>query len=156
MKNSIALLVCSAIFFAGCLQKKTQEVDKFYMERFEDGSFRDSDTLLRLYAHHADDALIKCFSFYYRNAGHQVRIYSNEHIAPIDGEYTIYELDDFGGIMGQSHTWNSYTRAHSTNDSIEALFSVAIDQCLTRIRTKPLINHYDRTRSVTFETPEAP
>lgn len=78
---------------------------------------------------------------------HTLKKYSNVHHAPVDGEYTYYELDSLGVIFYTLITWESYGRLYSNNDSINKIIDLALLKALSEDEYK-FRNHFinDSTR----------
>lgn len=129
---SITLLI---ILFSSCQSKsesKKQE-DYFYtVSRGLDGEtlYYDTVDLKHINKHEPKDTLLRTKYFKMGDEGHRINLYTNELHAPTDGNMLHYELDDLGIIYSQSLTWGGYGRLISSNDSINAIIDVALENII--------------------------
>ncbi len=61
---------------------------------------------------------------------HWINLFTNELHGGCDGGYLAYTLDTLGIIYIQSTTWNSYGRLKCTNDSIDDIITVALENII--------------------------
>ena len=73
------------------------------------------------------DTMIANEVFLFNDKAHMIRKYSSDNHAATDGGALRFELDSLGIIYSKSTTWASYSRLHSTNDSINLLINYALE-----------------------------
>ncbi len=113
--------------------KKASQITKFYTistnNYFEQ---RKTDTIFQkdIQQHKVTDTLFQQYVFIIDKERHFINGFTNYPHAPPDGDYVSYELDNLGIIYTKSLTWKSYTRLHSTNDSINDLIEIALEHVI--------------------------
>ena len=152
MRNNliITLLLC-----ASCLQQVQKNKEKtkkfYYLRNYRDGL----DTIDRKVVYHSPkDSLIGSRTFKIKGESHQIKMFTTDNYAAIDGGELFYELDSLGIIYSRSTTWYGYTRLYSNNDSLNRL----INQALENIILYPDLHCYgcelvDKT-TVSFDPPK--
>jgi len=126
MKFSV--IICILIIFFSCRNDRTKKIsdEKYFYTKYLNGKI-DTNFINKVSLHQLPDTLIAKEVFVFNNKSHIIRKYTSDNHAAIDGGALCFELDSLGIIFSKSTTWNSYTRLHSTNYSIENILNTAIE-----------------------------
>jgi len=90
----------------------------------------DSVDIYSIKKHDVKDILLAQKKFKLNGERHYISLYTNYPHAPIDGGYLAFELDTLGIIYTKNVTWYSYSSLKSTNDSINNLIHVALENII--------------------------
>lgn len=122
----IFILICS------CSTKGSTKY--YYIRCYQESGVLIIDTvdaaLDRYQTKQASDSLCYTQAIVLNGINHELRKYSNADKAPMDGDYTFYELDNLGIIYSTQLSWQSYKRICTNNDSINQLIDVALLNCI--------------------------
>jgi hypothetical protein len=130
---SLLFFILFLIYSCGNKTAEKEQTTKFYT--ISTNNFferRKTDTILQkeIGQHKETDTLFQQYVFNVDKERHFINGFTNYPHAPPDGDYVSYELDNLGIIYTKSLTWKSYTRLHSTNDSINNLIEVALEHVI--------------------------
>ena len=129
----ITATIFSLLIFFGCRNDRNKinsDKDKYFYIKNVRGII-DTTFIDKIGFHQLPDTLIAEEVFLLNKNFHVIRKYTNKnHIKSFDGGVILFELDSLGEIYSCSTTWPSYSRLHSTNDSIESLINYGIEAIL--------------------------
>lgn len=107
------------------VEKKT-ELELYYLPCWQ--QHRSPDTISYKENSFIDpkDTLLAREVFQYKEQYHEIKMYTSDYHANIDGGGLFYTLDSLGVIYMRATSWPSFTRLSSNNDSINDLVSTAL------------------------------
>lgn len=154
-------LFFSFLVLLSCTANKSKQKDLFfytsYITKYNNFN-RDTFEIDQLKFHKATDSLGTSFSFEFEGKNHEIRLYSNccgSKPVAVDGVSIFYELDNLGIIYSKRSFSNFYKRLRSTNDSINNLIDIALENIIAipelhdeSVFEPPMENN------VVFQTPE--
>lgn len=124
------LISLLALLFSKCGYESIMTVkDKYYYINYINGKI-DTSYTDNVRFHQIPDTMIANEIFIFNDEPHVIRKYTSDNHSATDGGSLRFELDSLGIIYSRSTTWASYTRLHSTNDSINLLINYALEAIL--------------------------
>lgn len=129
-------IVLILLSFTSCDHNKNVQKDEkilfFIVSTTKDFKTYNSDSVQINKIKHVDinDTLLEQSMFELNGEMHWINLFTNYPHAPMDGGYLAFELDTLGIIYIKSTTWNSYSRLKCTNDSINNLIDVALENII--------------------------
>jgi hypothetical protein len=102
--------------------------------------------------HENKDTLLFSKSFLTNNIHHEIRKYTNLNYSPIDGEIVLYEVDNLGVIFSCNLSWNTFKQMKSSNDSINEIINIALQNIIRFNDQKYLIENFKSNKVVFFNS----
>ncbi len=126
------LLVILILFFLySCDTKTPKKPDRLYYLIFKQNCRVDTSKYDNLYSQSAYKyERVYSLDFDYLKTQHNISFFSNARTAPVDGAELFYTLDSLGIIYSRALSWSNYIRLEATNDSLNKLIGVSIDNIL--------------------------
>lgn len=133
------LLVCLFSCVENINDKKNDD-SFYYVSTNHDINYKsDTLTIEKIKRHNSEDIILEQFGFKHNNVQHIINMFTNYPYAPIDGGQIFYELDSLGIIYSKSTTWDSYIRLKSSNDSLNNLIEISLEN----IKMSDKLNSFD-------------
>ncbi|MES2629574.1 MAG: hypothetical protein V4616_11450 [Bacteroidota bacterium] len=129
------ILLFGAVSCSAPSGKPEVQQDIYYYTNYPQSGDPVNDTVeaTSITRHSERDSLLASLTFEVHGTPHKLNMYSNRFgNTAMNGETTVYELDDLGVIYGKSPLWSTYARLHTTNDSIANLIDRALEQIILK------------------------
>lgn len=112
--------------------KKSDDIYFFYQTTTKDFYKYNSDTVKidKIQQPDIKDTFLLQSMFELNGETHWINLFTNYLKCPIDGGYIAYTLDTMGIIYMRSTTWKSYSRLKCTNDSIDNIINIALENII--------------------------
>jgi hypothetical protein len=125
-------LFFSLLVLFSCKANHSKQIDLFFYTSYitKNNNFnRDTFEMDQLKFHKPTDSLGAKFSFELEGKKHEIRMFSSSFKGGCGGSI-FYELDQLGIIYSKKSFSNFYKRLRSTNDSINNLIDVALENII--------------------------
>ena len=125
------IAILSLFFLYSCDTSAPKKPDRLYYLIVKHNGRIDTSNYDKFYSQSAYK-YEKVFSldFNYLKTKHNISFFSNARTAPIDGAELFYTLDSLGIIYSRALSWSNYIRLEASNDSLNKLIGVSIDNIL--------------------------
>lgn len=118
---------------AACEDKcghRKERLTYFYMPNDKRGQM-DTVSRTEILKKHEEDSLIGLgFVDDVNGKGIGVALYTNEHHAPVDGNYNAGYIEGIGKVYSHAITWRNFSVLHTNNDSINRLIALGLGRLL--------------------------
>lgn len=109
---------------------KKERLTYFYMPNDKRGQM-DTVSRTEILKKHEEDSLIGLgFVDDVNGKGIGVALYTNEHHAPVDGNYNVGYIEGIGKIYSHAITWRNFSVLHTNNDSINRVIALGLGRLL--------------------------
>ncbi len=130
--NALLILLCITSCDSAERVKKSDEILFYFHTTKQNFTTYNSDTVKIEDIQQPDknDTFLVQSRFELNGKRHWINLYTNVLYCGVDGGYLAYTLDSMGIIYMKSTTWNSYGRLKCTNDSINEIINVALENII--------------------------
>ena len=122
------IIFCLTTIFFSCKEesKSNEPICFYYTQTIQDTTTVDTIPFRGFIRIDSLGELLATEKFKYNNTYHQIKMFSTDKYAPIDGGELYYTLDNIYCMYSRSTCWSNFGILSSNNDSINEILKVAI------------------------------